>query len=429
MMRYRKTLFLSGPVALAMALPAVTFADTIRLQRDDVIPVVMQTELNFRSTREGDTFRADSTDSRMLPWGSRLEGVVKRVERKRGDRPGYMDIEFTTIVLPDGRRSGFHGTPIALSSNYVTRDRNGRWEAKKGVKKETVVIGAAAGGLILGSIIRKPFEGAFIGALAGILIGETDKEHIGDGNIVIPKGSKVGARLDGDLTLDYNGNWDDYGGYDRPGDYDRDGYNSAGYDRYGYDRRGRYNERYDTQRNGRYDSRDGRYDRSGATRNPARGDYGPEGYDRYGTNRSGDYNPRYDTTRDDRYGDSNRRGTDSYSDRNLSIEIDGRTLRFGNDERPFRVDSTVMVPLESTASQLNISVSKDRYSRSITLSNGEDEATVEQDQKGYRLNDRRGTLPAEVEVKSGITFVPIDIFALLQRGSVYINGTRYRPSA
>src|SRR4051812_41916897 len=87
---------------LAVALPVAAQADVFEVRRDDVLPVVMQSELNFRSTHSGDRFWANVDDNRMAPRGTRLEGRVIHVEQKHGDRPGYMDLEFTTIVLPDG---------------------------------------------------------------------------------------------------------------------------------------------------------------------------------------------------------------------------------------------------------------------------------------------------------------------------------------
>jgi hypothetical protein len=412
-MRTQRIWILTGLVA-AFALPALSAADDVKLQRDDVIPVVMQTELDFRKTREGDRFRAEVNDSRMLPWGSKLEGVVNRVEPKRDGKPAYMDIEFTTIILPDGHRQSFRGTPIAMSKNYVTQDRYGRWEAKKGVKKDTVVLGSIAGGFILGALIKKPFEGAMIGAILGVLGAETQKEQVSDGSMVIPKGSKVGARVDEDLSIEFNGRWNNEGanndhGY---GPYDRNGYNDAGYDRYGYDKKGMYSPRYDSARGGGERLPDRTDDRDG---------YNSAGYDKYGYDKDRHYNPRWDTTRDD---NTDRSG----SDRSLRIEVDGKELRFANDERPYKEGWVLMVPLESVADQLGYRVEKDR-SGFFRIENEADLLTLEQDSKTYRLNSKRGSLPSEVQEKNGVTFVPIDAFTKLSKSSVYVNGTKYRPQA
>src|ERR1044072_1238963 len=231
-MQTKRTWLYIGGLAFATAFPAISVADEVRLQRDDVIPVVLLSELNLKTAKEGDYFKAEVNDTRMLPWGSRLEGVVNRVEPKHGSEPAFMDIEFTTIILPDGHRANFRGTPISLSKEFVTRDREGRWEAKKGVKKDTVVLGGIAGGLILGTIVKKPFEGAIIGAILGVLGAETDK-RVSDGAIVIPKGSTVGARVDEDLSIDFDGKrGSGTSGPDTYGPYDKDGFNKQGYDRY-----------------------------------------------------------------------------------------------------------------------------------------------------------------------------------------------------
>ncbi len=387
----------------ALLFPVIAGADSVRLRTDDVIPVIMQTELTFRDTREGDTFRADVNDASMLPAGSRLEGVVHRVVQKDGDRKAFMDIEFTAIILPDGHRTRFHGTPIPLSKNYVVRDREGRWEAKKGVTKETVVLGATAGGLILGSMIHKPFEGAFLGALLGVFGAEVDKDDVGDGNIVVPKGSKVGARVDEGLTIRFDGRRGDKGiEADRYGPYDKDGYNHEGFDRYGFDRKGHYDAGYDSTRN----------------ESPGR-DSGS--YDRYGYDRDGHYNPRYDTTRD------NPAPNRPSSRGQLQVEIDRKSMHYAIDEQPFRDGWVIMVPLRSTADQLGYSVSQDRAEGSYRLENDTDVLVVEQASRTYSLNRRTGTLPLEVEVRDGIVYAPIDAFTVLTRGSVYVNGTKYHP--
>lgn len=388
------------------ALGAMANADSLVLHRDDVIPVVMQTELTLRDTHEGDVFRADVADSHTLPLGSHLEGVVTRVVEKRGDRPAFMDIEFSKIILPDGQSVSFHGTPIPLSKNYVTQDRDGRWAAKKGVSKQTVVLGATAGGLVIGSLIHKPFEGAFVGALLGILAGETDKDDIGDGNIVVAKGSKVGARVDQDVSIRFDGRRDNRGpSEDRPGSYDRDGYNSAGYDRYGYDRKGHYDPKYDTTRDNQAPNRDSTHDK-------------------YGFDKSGHYNPDYDTTRDQPA--PGRTGSDSGG---LRIEIDRKAMRYSRDEQPYRDGWIIMVPLRSTAEQLGFRVSAGDDEGSFRIENDKDLLVVEQDSRDYSLNHRRDSFPTAIRVRDGVAYAPIDAFTALTKGTVIVNGTKYRPQA
>lgn len=359
-------------LAAGLLAPYAVRADSIDLRRDDVIPVIAQKQLDFSSTREGDRFTTIVDDNRILPWGSRVEGRVERIERKDGKRPAFMDIQFTTIILPDGRRVDFRGTAVPLSKDYVTKDRDGRWQAKKGIRKETAVLGGAAAGLILGSIIKKPFEGALLGAIAGIVVAETDKTHIGDGNVVVAKGAKLGALVDQNVRFTFDGDWDRRG-TDRD---DRDRDNRDGYDRYGYDRDGRYNARYDTTRGDRDD--DGRYDR------------------------------------DD--------GADS---RVPSIQVGSRSLRYTNDLRPYRSNGVVMVPLRSTAEQLNLDLSVDRNSGQARLENEDDRLVLEQDSKTYRLNGKGGTLPLATERRNGVEYVPLEAFGMVVRSRIIVDGTRY----
>lgn len=423
-----------GIISLAIGIASSAVADSVKLYRDDVIPVVMQSELTFKESRQGDRFKATVSDSHMLPFGSRLEGVVNRVEQKHGNKPAFMDIEFTTIILPDGHRTSFHGTPIALSKNYVTQDKYGRWEAKKGVKKETVVLGATAGGLVLGALIKKPFEGAILGALVGILGAETDTEHIGDGDVVIPKGSKVGARVDSNLSVEFDGRWDTADS--RNSDYDREGYNSAGYDRHGYDRKGRYDAKYDEVKNGSQSDRDvsgydkygydkdGHYDpkydttRAGRDRNGGNGS--DSGFDKYGYDKDGRYDPKYDTTRD---------GSAPAGASDIRIEIDRKSMRYDEGNAPFRKGWIIMVPLRATAEQLGYTVNREETAGHYRVENESDVLLVEQDSRDYDLNNRRSTLPAAMEIRDGVAYVPIDAFTKLTKGSVYVNGTKYKPQA
>lgn len=436
-MRHYSNAVFAGALALGTMLPALSAADKVDLRRDDVVPVVFQSELRFSQAREGDVFRAEVVDSRMLPRGSRIEGVVNRVVQKEGKRKAFMDIEFTTIILPDGHKARFHGTPISLDKDFVTQDRYGRWEAKKGVKKETVVLGAMAGGLVLGAMINKPFEGTFLGAIVGVIAAETDKEHVSDGDVVVPKGSKVGARVDDEVSIDFDGRWDNLGAEDRDfGPYDRNGYNKEGFDRYGYDKEGKYDAKYDCVHGSRDDDRgtynkdgydkygydrDGRYnpryDSTRGSREHNRGDYNADGYDKSGHDRDGHYNPRYDTS------------SRPVGGGDIRIEIDKTAMRYDDKEQPYRKDWIIMVPLRSTAEQLGYHVGEDSSPNSYRIENDDNVLVVEQDSRSYSLNHRRGTLPAQVEVRDGVAYVPIDTFTMLTKGNVTINGTKYRRQA
>jgi hypothetical protein len=174
----------------------------IDLRRNDAIPVRFEDTLSFSKSHEGDRFSAKVDNDRDLPKGTRFEGRVVDIRHGRRDEPGTMTLEFDRLILPGGREEKILATPIAWNQKYLSKNRDGRWEAKQGDQRDRYVLGGLAGGLIVGSIAKKPFEGAFIGALAGILIGESEKASNAD--VVIRKGDKVGALIERDVRVGWN---------------------------------------------------------------------------------------------------------------------------------------------------------------------------------------------------------------------------------
>jgi hypothetical protein len=361
--------------AIAASMAVVIFAgashaETINIRSNTVVPVILENDLSFKNSRQGDRFYARVDDGRDLPYGTRLEGRILRIEDKRGDRPAYMDVEFTTLLLPGEKDLNIRAVPISLDSKYVERDRDGRFTAKQGaIRKDQYVWGGIIGGALLGSIIgRKTFEGAFVGAIAGIIAAESAGKQE---QMVLKSGTRMGALFEKDVRVNFNGTWN-----------------------------GRSGDRYD---------------------------------DRYGQDRDGRYDPRYDDRKDPRYDDRNRPGSDSYDSRypqdrygydDLHIEYRNRELRFSRAEQPYRMGSTIMVPLERTAAQMGIDY---EYSgKTILLEDDDDILKLEQDSDGYRLNGKRGTLSRNIIKRDGVVYVPLEILAAMKKESVHVNGDKVR---
>jgi hypothetical protein len=250
-------------VAAVMAVPALSDAQTIRLNRDTVIPVVFEKDLSLRHSRAGDRFEARVDETRDLPRGTRFEGRVRTVRDQRGNEPGYMDLEFTSLVMPDGRRQNIQATPIPWNDRNVRRDRDGRFTASQNVRrKEGQVIGGAIGGLIIGSLIKKPLEGTVIGTVAGILMAENDRGN--DGHTIARAGQRMGAVIDREVSFNWNGRWDAYDNRnDRRDDRDDDRWNDRRDDRWDdrYDDR-RWDDRFDGNVRITYGNREMRFDRN-----------------------------------------------------------------------------------------------------------------------------------------------------------------------
>jgi len=383
MSKNRTAWLVGNAAAMLLAIPALSQAASTTLRRDTVLPVTFEDSLTIKENRAGDRFTVRVDDNRDLPFGTKLNGRIVNVRPARDDRPAYMDLEFTEVVLPDGTRRNFRAVPIPLNDRYTTRDADGRVVVRKDVrKKENLVLGGALGGLVLGSILKKPVEGAVLGTIAGIVLAETDKKN--DGNTLIQKGQRMGALVEETVTLTY-----DDRGRNRDRDWDRD----RDIDR----NRDRNRDRdWDIDRDRNRDrDRDRDWDR-GRNQDRDRDDWG----------------------RDDR---------NDQLGRDLRIEIGRRELRYTRREQPYRLGETVMVPLDRTAEQIGLNVEKGRNGKAIYVE-GEDESTlrIQIDAREARLNGRTVTMDRAVVERDGIVYVPVELLARMKNETLRVNGNTVR---
>ena len=152
---------------------AVAVASPLEVRKNDVIPVRFDSQLSTADSRAGDAFTATVEHDDIFPRGTAFDGHVVRVQHKTGRHAASMDLAFDDVRLPDGTHRDIAGVPIPLTSKYVDRDRDGHYVAKQGIRKDTAVGVGALAGLLVGALLHKPFEGAFVGTLAGILVADT----------------------------------------------------------------------------------------------------------------------------------------------------------------------------------------------------------------------------------------------------------------
>ncbi len=182
--------------------------DSERLWREGtVIPVRLNTELSSDSSRRGDTFSAniDSVrgDYSRFPRDSRIVGHVVSVHRKNGNEPAALEVAFDKVVTRDGQSWPIEASLSGLDSKSVSQDSNGNFIAKGGKDQTNVFAGIGAGaGLILGLGSKRPLEDAIIGGILGAIAGQIDKSQKKPQDVVLPKGTTFGVRLDRDLRLD-----------------------------------------------------------------------------------------------------------------------------------------------------------------------------------------------------------------------------------
>ena len=369
-----------GITLAAMALaPSVYAVETVRLRRGLVVPVRFEQELSLRQNRPGDRFSAVVERDRDLPSGTVFEGEIVDMDRQRGDRAGFMQLEFLSMILPDGQRVPIQALPIRMDDRSIRRGSDGRFEAKKKLEDSGKhIIGGMIGGYILGRIMgNRRGDGIIFGALAGIVIAEAHRGEAAQ-EIVVKRDAHMGALFEREVQFDF----------DYRGDYRRNPRSNDPYsrdDRYPPDRRDdRYPPDPRDERN-RPDPRDDRY------------------------------NPRYDP-RDER--------KDPRYDRAPVIEYNRRELRFAQDEQPYREGNVWMVPLSATAEQMGFQVDGNGDSRRIYVEDDENVLVFELGSKTCRLNGRRVELPIALTVRNERVFVPIDAFSAAKSGQISINGTR-----
>lgn len=197
---------------LTMTLPAQGQRhSTDTLDSGTVIAVKLNEALSSKNNRKGDTFTTtvtkadDDDDFDTLPTGTKVEGVVRSAEAKNGKDPGKLDLDFTRIVLPNGRSYSINGTPIGLDSKSITR-KNGKIVAKSGNNGPSrltyVGIGAGAGLLVNVLTGRKgTLLDTLIGAGAGYGAGSLIKSGKSTRDVDLKVGTKMGVRLDRSIAI------------------------------------------------------------------------------------------------------------------------------------------------------------------------------------------------------------------------------------
>ena len=375
-----------GLTCALLTLSGFASAYDIEIRRQTVVPVVVSQDVRIRDLCEGDHFFVDVDRGNLLPWGTRFEARVSRSSSNRS-RNGELSFEFVMAYFPDGRRERICARPISMNERYMTRDRNGHWSVKSDRRSQDTVFGGFVGGLILGSLIDKPFEGAVLGTLFGIGASEADR-HRSDNRDLLRRGTRFGAAFVDDFRCDYrwdnrNGhNWDDRGRDDR-------GWGDRGRGNQGDNRGWDNNRGNDNRDNGRNNGRPG-VDRWGD--DPVRGEGG----------RPGD-----------------RPGRDAFD-----LTWQGRGLRFDARNQPYWDGQTLMVPVLEMGSQLGLHVESLSGGRKALLEADDRMATIEQDARDYRLNGKRETWNRPATMRDGNLFAPIELFGKLVGGEFRVNGTK-----
>jgi hypothetical protein len=325
------------------------YARQVSLPEGTVLRAELNESLSSVSSRPGQRFTATvqpAEDGSGLPSGTEVVGQVRSVRRASDRQPGIIDVDFVSLRTPDGRTYPITASLTSLDSSNIRRTADGRLESRGNSSKDrTKFIGYGAGaGALIGALTGDNLLlGAVLGAAAGYLYGELnkDKERRGSyADVSLKEGTEFGVELDRRLALAVP---------------------AIGNGRY-EDRSTRYDSRSDT-RTGQYDSR-------------------------YG-NRTGRYDDR----------------AAGYRDSDIRVYVNDRELRLG-DNRPFLSSGRVLVPLNAVLDATGHRYNYDSRDREITVNGNRGDARLVVGESYASIDGERVRLDVPTQRIDGVLYVP-----------------------
>jgi hypothetical protein len=169
---------------------------------DTVLKARLDDTIGSDRSRPGDRFTATVKDP-SLPNGTLVRGVVIAAGPAVGGTPGRIGVILRTLELPSGQRIPISGTAISLDKNSVRTTDSGRLIAQTHSRGNTdKYIGyGTAGGLLIGSLLRKNVVGGLLGTGAGYLFGKRRLKEAERRDVVLKQGTEPGVRLDQRVVL------------------------------------------------------------------------------------------------------------------------------------------------------------------------------------------------------------------------------------
>jgi hypothetical protein len=358
-----------GVTGSALAQGYSRTADNDALPAGTVLKVRLDNRLNSAQARPGERFTATvrpEEDHSGLPEGTRVEGVVRTAQPASKDKPGVLDVEFTTLEFPNGRNYAINGSLSSLDAKSVTRAANGRLVSKRDTKSDKMkFIGYGAGaGALIGLLTKgNLLTNTLLGAAGGYLYGQLnkDKQNGSYHDVDLKQGSEFGVRLDQQFAY-----------------LPVSSQSTNRYDRYGQPT---------AQRDSAYDRGTGvdlRNDRS-RTGVDLRNDRSRTGVD----------------LRNDRYRGNNASGQGS----GIGVLVGDREVRFGS-ARPMRVGNTVMVPLAAVMTATGVPYRYNSASREVTVNGDQGTARLTVGSSVAWANGGRVPLQAPARIINGTLYVP-----------------------
>jgi hypothetical protein len=106
-------------------------------------------------------------------------------------------------------------------------------------------------------------------------------------------------------------------------------------------------------------------------------------------------------------------GENDTEDSGTDLYYNGRRLTFSDNEQPYRSQGTTLVPFRALGSALSLRTDRSPDGKRVWIWRNSDRIEYNKGMVWYRLNEDRRDLSAKSEEKSGVLFVPIELFKAL----------------
>jgi hypothetical protein len=105
----------------------------------------------------------------------------------------------------------------------------------------------------------------------------------------------------------------------------------------------------------------------------------------------------------------------------LDIRVDGQPLTFAN-AKPYEAGAVVMVPVETVASQLNLSATI-HDNGTLSIDGPDSSVQLSQDSTAVQGSGSHEPLAHKVEMHDGVVYVPLEVFHRFSSAAMTVNGS------
>ena len=218
MNRFKLTYFLTILFILAVSGAALQTADAQTKKKKvkyytvpagQTLRVRLEDSISSKTALVGNTFHSTTVDPvyssggvELIPAGSTVIGHVTAVKKAaKNGKPGTIDVNFTSIVLPNKRKVAISGMLTSLDEDGTKSDNEGTVSATKTKRRNLKFIGGGTGGGAIIGGIAGGGSGALIGAGVGAVGGLITKKLVKGDEAEVKQGTEFGVYIGRSISL------------------------------------------------------------------------------------------------------------------------------------------------------------------------------------------------------------------------------------